>query len=457
MGGTANPVFTVEDEKPQFEIADEQAAPGVSEQQRLGKQTPPGIAPMKAQTETEFEKQNRVTPENREAGEFLLGAASGASGLPETMHPVADFGTQLGQKPSAMDVAGESILGPAYGLGKSVLGIGKDILSPTGRTEDPEDARLRRLHGMGQAIGTAAPLALGDVAEKADIPQKAANVRDTLGLNLRNERGTLRPGVATVGRVGGTLLGGGIGAATGIPGAAEAGGIAGALGGRGLMDTIVPRRPFDVPVKNEMGAPMPLAEDFYEARAKDLQTRGREQSVLDRAAAKHRTTPFGNLSEVPYGEVLKVPEPNENLPPVNPKYMASVPRAELLGMAENRTPGAAAQLGELGNRPLFLPEPGYPAPRSVTNLSETVEGNPTPFGGGITQELKPQVHTLSEKAETLSAPRKSLGAEWEAGERSHEIERNKSILRDPRATEEDKRIAQQRLNEVQDVFGEGNR
>lgn len=54
----------------------------------------------------------------------------------------------------------------------------------------------------------------------------------------------------------------------------------------------------------------------------------------------------------------------------------------------------------------------------------------------------------SEKAETLAAPRKSLGPEFEAAEVQHEIERNKAIARNPKATAEEKQIAEQRIRDI---------
>lgn len=59
-------------------------------------------------------------------------------------------------------------------------------------------------------------------------------------------------------------------------------------------------------------------------------------------------------------------------------------------------------------------------------------------------------HKLSEKAELMGAPRKSLGQEFEAGETSHEKERNRGILRNPKATLEDRRIAQSRLADMEE-------
>jgi hypothetical protein len=53
----------------------------------------------------------------------------------------------------------------------------------------------------------------------------------------------------------------------------------------------------------------------------------------------------------------------------------------------------------------------------------------------------------SEKVQTLSAPAKDLGPEFRQGEIAHEIDRYRAILRNPKATAEDKRVAQERLNE----------
>lgn len=84
------------------------------------------------------------------------------------------------------------------------------------------------------------------------------------------------------------------------------------------------------------------------------------------------TSAFGNSGKVPYGSVIKLPVPNEALPPINPKYMASVPRASLMGMGESRTPGAGTQLGQIGNKIVYLPEGGYAPPKSTTLFPEAV-------------------------------------------------------------------------------------
>ena len=61
---------------------------------------------------------------------------------------------------------------------------------------------------------------------------------------------------------------------------------------------------------------------------------------------------------------------------------------------------------------------------------------------------KPPTYKPSEKAATMSGERKSLGREFEEGERTHEVERYRSILRNPKATNEDRVIAMQRLSEL---------
>jgi len=62
------------------------------------------------------------------------------------------------------------------------------------------------------------------------------------------------------------------------------------------------------------------------------------------------------------------------------------------------------------------------------------------------QDYKP-----SEKVQILSAPAKDLGPEFRAGEVAHEIDRYRGILRNPRATAEEKAIAGQRLAEYSDI------
>lgn len=58
-------------------------------------------------------------------------------------------------------------------------------------------------------------------------------------------------------------------------------------------------------------------------------------------------------------------------------------------------------------------------------------------------------YKMSEKAATMSAAPKDLGPEFKAGEQEHEIQRNKAIIRNPRATPEEIAIAKARLKEAQ--------
>jgi len=108
----------------------------------------------------------------------------------------------------------------------------------------------------------------------------------------------------------------------------------------------------------------------------------------------------------------------------------------------------------MGEVATHLNKPDVMIKRGVGRLNPSAEPQftpPAPFtpetpqriGVGAVSGYKP-----SEKAGVMSAPRKSLGPEFEAAEQAHEIERNQRILRNPRATAEDKRIAQSRLDEM---------
>src|ERR1700676_2607917 len=49
----------------------------------------------------------------------------------------------------------------------------------------------------------------------------------------------------------------------------------------------------------------------------------------------------------------------------------------------------------------------------------------------------------------MSANRQNYGPEFEAAQQQHEIDRNKSILRNPKATDEDRRVAMENLVHIQ--------
>jgi len=91
-------------------------------------------------------------------------------------------------------------------------------------------------------------------------------------------------------------------------------------------------------------------------------------------AAPIATNPFTPKGEIPYGSVIQLPEPNEAVSPINPKYMGSVPRNELVGMGKSRTPGAGTQLQQIGNKVIYTPPEGFNPPKEVTSFSS--EGKP---------------------------------------------------------------------------------
>jgi hypothetical protein len=66
----------------------------------------------------------------------------------------------------------------------------------------------------------------------------------------------------------------------------------------------------------------------------------------------------------------------------------------------------------------------------------------------LTAARKSGSYTPSEKAATMSADRPSLGKEFDSGEAAHELERNKGIVRNPKATDEERSVAQQRISEA---------
>ncbi len=62
--------------------------------------------------------------------------------------------------------------------------------------------------------------------------------------------------------------------------------------------------------------------------------------------------------------VSLIPEPRELFPGEDPNYMASVPRGKLGKMAVSRKPGAGAQMQQLGQPIIYIPdEADYPGPR----------------------------------------------------------------------------------------------
>jgi hypothetical protein len=118
-----------------------------------------------------------------------------------------------------------------------------------------------------------------------------------------------------------------------------------------------------------------------------------------------------------------------------------------------------------------LPTLSGPVMNTMWGIPETSRATPSwavpeeeilgPWGGGGQEparagvlgsaEPRPQyTYKPSEKAATLSEPRKEYGREFDQAEFQEEIDRNNRILRDPRATEEDKTVARDRLRDAQE-------
>lgn len=141
------------------------------------------------------------------------------------------------------------------------------------------------------------------------------------------------------------------------------------------------------------------------------------------------------------------PEPRDPMPGDRPGAMWSVGRESILPESAGRgAPGAGDVLRNIGKPIIYTPREGigYPGPRSITEGgSATTAPEPPP---SITA---PSTYKQSEKAATMSAKPRDLGPEWSAGELQHEIQRNKAIIRNPRATAEELAIAKDRLRDVQ--------
>jgi hypothetical protein len=124
---------------------------------------------------TQFEKQNSQGTLAKVGREAALGAASGYTGMPESVHPLQDFGKQMQQQ--AEQVQAHPIreglkavaLGPApqlYQMGKGLLESGGEMGSGAIHG-DPEQIA----HGAGRLAGQAAQVAtMKEAPETADKP-----------------------------------------------------------------------------------------------------------------------------------------------------------------------------------------------------------------------------------------------------------------------------------------------
>lgn len=208
---------------------------------------------------------------SRQANEFLLGAASGASGLKETQDPIPDTASALANAndvntvglpktargaPSSDYQPGpvSSYLGPLGGL----LETGKSLFSPAKEGEDPEDVAERRAHAAGTVTGMAGTGMIGEgVARAPEVAARVGEVRGNIGNAIHEpETGDLTPAAQRkselVGAGVGTVAGGGAGLMGGHPVYGAMSG--GAIGHRlapGLMETMFPESAERVAARND--------------------------------------------------------------------------------------------------------------------------------------------------------------------------------------------------------------
>jgi hypothetical protein len=252
---------------------------------------------------------------DRSANEFLLGAASGASGLPETMHPLKDAIKGAGQMPPLDESIGESIF-PGYGAAKGIYRAGKELLSPRGEHEDPDDAAIRRAHGAGSIVGQGSTAMLGEASEEGGT--LAAKVARTEG-----GAGPIRPGASKLARVGGAYLG--YKAGGGYPEA-----VAGGYMGPSLLDMVTPRRTAPSLIESVKASSAP-PEAINQAGA--VASGGGEHPVT---RIPIRETPFTN--------------------PLTPEQVPGKP--QLREIAAKGDPRAGQELQRRGETILYTPEEG---------------------------------------------------------------------------------------------------
>lgn len=262
---------------------------------------------------TATERAGRMDPNERQANEFLLGAASGASGLAETQHPLRDTLKQMSPPTNIGDIATNALrqsVGPVPGIIGSIYHTGKEILSPTQANESEEDAAARRAHGIGTIAGTVAPAVIGEGVSKIPSPS------DAVARTLRTEggAGAIKPIVHVGGKLGGALAG----HMTGLPEA----GLAGYLTGPQVLENVIPRIA-EKPVYP--GAPLPSADEFYARRGAEINAMRRMQPQPTIPAI--RTSPFEGMTATSPGASATTPIPTLEPPRVaaGPTSTSGVP------------------------------------------------------------------------------------------------------------------------------------
>lgn len=247
-----------------------------SEQARQGVVTP-GAAPMKAQTQTEFEKNSPVakpyygfTPSNM-ATQAVQGVKELGSGIKDTVHDIGNL--------SWSDLAKKYLFDPADAESKkaqtaktSSESVGHSVAAAIPLL-GPWAASLGEQAGTGDVGGAAArggsQFALGEAAKGVSKVARpiVGKAGDVAGRTLRDETGNLRPVVHAASRG----LGAWGGSALGIPGAE----IAGMFSGPALMDALTPGR------EPTVAKAVPLTRSpYYTQNKAKLATQAKEAKAI---------------------------------------------------------------------------------------------------------------------------------------------------------------------------------
>jgi hypothetical protein len=279
-----------------FDKSAQKAQP--SEQERLGKKTPVGIGPMKPQTETKFEKENKV-PSRLEAGNEEAGKILGSTGLlPTSLADIPHWGRVMtGQEPGEKpwwEPIKEAVAHPTE---RSVVGA-VPVIGPMAVQAADEPTMLGKAGVVtGGALGG---IGAGEVKPGLTaLGKEAAAVREGIGGAIHDPiTGELTKGTEALSRGGGAAVGGatgaGVGSIFGPRGTYTGGAIgatAGGLAGPALMERIFPEPAARITGREEFARTKTLTE-AQEAATKENAARQRaariESDRLQKAADKAR-------------------------------------------------------------------------------------------------------------------------------------------------------------------------
>lgn len=205
-----------------------------------------------------------------------------------------------------------------------------------------------------------------------------------VGLAARTPKGALKPSVKAAATAAGAFAG----HMTGVPFAGELGG---AVLGPRVADALIPKLPTDLP-STGTGAPLPSADEFYEAKAKELMDRQKQQDVIDRKTARDQKAQDLAQSRLP--NVTKLPL--RETVPTRPLTPESIPGPDTSGKGNLLTPiaktgdvRAGQELQRRGRNVLYVPEDEYAAPRERITFPQAPDLPGGPRGFGQTAEAAP--------------------------------------------------------------------